>query len=112
MKFEYNPDVLEEVLKGRRINPTLLRLMVMDEFMSVPDGMWLGFDESDYGLDIPELLAHVGLLQIEDQREVNNGLFARATISARMEYAKLADDDFDAEAYEKHLWEEFEKHDL
>lgn len=112
MKFEHNPDVLEEVLKGRQINATIIRLMVMDDFMAIPEGMWLGFDENDYGLDIPELLAHVGLLQIEDQREVNNGLFARATIGARMEYAQLANENFDADAYEKHLWEEFEKYDL
>lgn len=115
MKFDANPDVLAMILRNHNLKDDQINLMVFDDFMDVEEGLWYGFDEDTYSFELLKLWEAVGLLEIEDQRLVANGLWARVAQDVRMEYAELEYDgseDSNLEEYANHLEEVYREHDL
>lgn len=104
MKFDANPDVLAMILRNHNLKDDQINLMVFDDFMDVEEGLWYGFDEDTYSFGLLKLWEAVGLLEIEDQRCVDNGLWARVAQNVRMEYAELQNE---YEGFEMNNLEEY-----
>ena len=104
MKFDANPDVLAMILQNHGLKDDRINLMVFDDFMGISEGIWFGFGEEDYSWEMLKLWEAVGLLEIEDQRCVDNGLWARVAQNVRMEYTGLQNE---YEGFEMNNLEEY-----
>lgn len=118
MKFEYIPEVMEEILNKHGVKATQINLMVFDDFMTTSCGIWYGgFDKDAYDFDRLLEMEEAGIIELEDQTEVDNGIWVRVRKEISIEYLKLVADFqeieiIDMSDYLKQLDEEYKAHDL
>lgn len=118
MKFEYIPEVMEEILNKHGVKATQINLMVFDDFMTTSGGIWYGgFDKDDYGFDRLLEMKEAGIIELVDQTEVDNGVWVRVRKEISVEYLKLVADFQEIEIidmgdYLKKLDEAYKAHDM
>ena len=118
MKFEYSPEVMEEILNKRGLKATKINLMVFDDFMITSGGIWYGgFDKDYYDFDRLLEMEEAGIIELVDQTDVDNGVWVRVKKEIAIEYLKLVAEFqeieiIDMSDYLKQLDEAYKAHDL
>lgn len=118
MKFDYIPEVMEEILNNHGVKATQINLMVFDDFMDTSGGIWFGgFDKDDYDFYRLLEMKEAGIIELEDQTAVGNGVWVRVRKEISIEYFKLAAEFqeieiLDMSDYLKQLDEDYKAHDL